>query len=100
MSRLHLTVANWAEREDLVIELTTGDGAEEADWGLVAYDPKLGKPVIDLYPRPNNGEWHFDLDELNAILALARDRIVEVAGPEAREAMLAAQREQAAAVAG
>ena len=85
MSKLQLTVASWADRDDLVIELTTGEGAATEDWGLVTYDPDQGKPVIDLYPRANDGEWHFDLDEVNTLLARAKDRIMEVAGPIASE---------------
>ena len=95
MKELSLTIASWDDREDLVIEIDHGD--EQV--GLVTYDASLGKPTIDLYPRSSNMEWHFDHDELNAILALARDRIVEVAGPEAQEAMLVAQRKYAAAAA-
>ncbi len=86
MKGLSLTVASWAERDDLVIEIDDGD--EQV--GLVTYDPLRGKPIVELYPRSSGAEWNFDLDELNAILVIARDRILEVAGPEAREAMLAA----------
>lgn len=93
MTGLSFTVASWADRDDLVIELTTGDGDKAEEWGLVTYDPSEGKPVIELYPRMSGGEWNFDLDELNAILEKARERILYVAGPEAREAMLAAQTE-------
>ena len=92
-SNLRMTVASWADREDLVIELTTGEGADAEDWGLVTFDPELGKPVVDLYPRLNNGEWHFDLEELSAILALALEEILEAAGPAARDAMRAANAE-------
>jgi hypothetical protein len=81
MSELRLTVASWEEREDLVIELTVEDDTQIDEWGLVTYDEIAGKPVIDLYPRPDGGEWHFDLDEVSAILARARKRIMEVAGP-------------------
>lgn len=85
MSTLRLTVASWDDRDDLVIELTTGDGAATEDWGLVTYDPDRGKAVIDLYPRANDSDWHFDLDDVNSILALANERIMEVAGPIASE---------------
>lgn len=89
MSSLSLTVASWADRDDLVIEIDDGD----EQLGLVSYDPILEKPVIELYPRGTGGEWHFDLDEISAMFAMARERILEVAGPEAREAMIAAQAE-------
>ena len=81
MSDLYLTVASWDDRDDLVIELTAGDGADAEDWGLVTFDPTSNKPVLEQYPRSDGGDWRFDLDEVRAILALARDRIVEVAGP-------------------
>jgi len=97
MSKLSLTVASWADRDDLVIELTAEKGESDEEWGLVTYDPIVGKPVIDLYPRLSGAEWHFDLDEVNAILQLARDRIIEIAGPEARAAMLASLAESHAA---
>ncbi len=85
MKGLSLTVASWAERDDLVIEIDDGDDQV----GLVTYDPLRGKPTIELYPRSTGAEWTFDLDELSAILNLARERILDVAGPEARAAMLA-----------
>lgn len=86
MGDLRLTVASWDEREDLVIELTVEDNTSIDEWGLVTYDEIAGKPVIDLYPRADGGEWHFDLDEVNAILARAKERIIEVAGPITSEA--------------
>ncbi|HUG62331.1 MAG TPA: hypothetical protein VMP03_10825 [Methylomirabilota bacterium] len=81
MSDLYLTVASWDDRDDLVIELTVGDGASAEDWGLVTFDPTSNRPVLELYPRSGDRDWRFDLDEVQAVLALARDRIVEVAGP-------------------
>jgi hypothetical protein len=91
MGKLYMTVASWDDRDDLVIELTVGDGADAKDWGLVTYDPTSNKPVLELYPCPDGGDWRFDLEEVSAILAKAREEILEAAGPAAREAMLAAQ---------
>lgn len=85
MSTLRLTVASWDDREDLVIELTVEDETSIEGWGLVTYDPDRGKAIIDLYPRANDSDWHFDLDDVNAILTLANERIMEVAGPIAAE---------------
>ena len=81
MGDLHLTVASWSDRDDLVVELTVGEGSDEEDWGLVTYDAASGRAVIDIHPRASGGEWHFDLDELCEILAPAKLRILDVAGP-------------------
>ena len=86
MANLHLTVASWSDRDDMVIELTVGNGSDEEDWGLVTYDDASGRAVIDLYPRASGEDWHFDLDEVCQILARAKKRILEVAGPIGVEA--------------
>lgn len=77
MSELTYTVASWFDRDDLVIEIEAGD----EDVGLVTYDPTSNRAVIDLYPRGDNRDWHFDLEEVRAILESAHRRILEVAGP-------------------
>ena len=83
---LSLAVASWTERDDLVINIDAGDDQV----ALVTYDPLRCGQTIDVYPGSSEAEWSFDLDELSAILRLARDRFIEFAGLEAREAMLAA----------
>jgi hypothetical protein len=81
MGDLELTVASWSDRDDLVVELTTGQGAETEDWGLVTYDRAAGRAILELYPRAGNDDWRFDLGEVRAILERAERRIMEVAGP-------------------
>lgn len=85
MSNLHLTVASWSDRDDLVIELTVEEGAAAEDWGLVTYDQASGAAVLDLYPRANGEDWRFDLEEACALLGRAQRRIQEVAGPIAAD---------------
>jgi hypothetical protein len=77
VSQLNLTVASWFDREDLVIEIESGD----EDFGLVTYDAEAGQAIIEIYPRANNDDWRFDLGEVRAVLERAERRIMEVAGP-------------------
>lgn len=86
MGDLHLTVASWDDRDDLVIELTKGEGTETEEWGLVTFDQASGRAVLDLYPRASGTDWRFDLDEVCDILTRAQRRILEVAGPVEVEA--------------
>jgi hypothetical protein len=81
MGDLELTVASWSDRDDLVVELTAGEGAEAEDWGLVTYDQATGRAILELYPRAANDDWRFDLREVRDILERAERRIMEVAGP-------------------
>jgi len=80
MNDLTLTVASWADRDDLVVELTTGTGAETEDWGLVTIDQITGRVMLDLYPRAGGADWRFDLGDVLAVLERAKCRAVEVAG--------------------
>jgi hypothetical protein len=86
MGDLHLAVASWGDRDDLVVELTVGEGSEAEDWGLVTYDPRTRRALLELYPRATGADWRFDLDQVRALLERAQRRIMEVAGPLPDEA--------------
>lgn len=77
MTEMTLTVASWADREDLVVEIEAGG----EDFGLVTHDMSSGKPVIEIYPRMSGQDWRLDLDDVREILDKACGRIRQVAGP-------------------
>lgn len=71
MHNLQVTVASWAERDDLVAELSTGD----EDIGHLSIDRESGKTLLALYPPPSGADWRFDLDDFEKALAKARTRL-------------------------
>jgi hypothetical protein len=77
MDELKLTVASWADREDLVVEIESGD----EDFGLVTYSHDSGEPMLEIYPRQAGGDWCFRLEDLRAVLTEANDRIKRVTDP-------------------
>lgn len=91
MDDINLFVASWDDREDLVVELTTGQGADAEDWGLVSFDEAAGRPVIDLYPRRDGKDWRFDLDDVRNALETAHRTVLEVAAAMAAEKAALAQ---------
>jgi len=77
MNDITLTLARWADRDDLVVELMVGD----EDLGHVSCDPATGRAVLTLYPRPSGDDWTLDLDALGYILAKAKHRLTADAEP-------------------
>jgi hypothetical protein len=61
---VQVTVASWAERDDVVAELSVGD----EDVGHLSVDPASGKTLLALYPSPSGADWQFELDDFEAAL--------------------------------
>ncbi len=91
MDELYLTVASWDDSDYLVVELTTGEGDEIEDWGVVTLDPESLRAKIDLYPRADNQDWHFDLEDVQQALEKAHQVMREVAESVAAEKRALAQ---------
>ncbi len=85
MGDLYLTVASWSDNDYLVVGLTTGEGEEIEDWGVVTLGPESLRAKIDLFPRADNQDWHFDLEELRQALEKAHQVMREVAESVAAE---------------
>lgn len=71
MRSLRVTVASWAERDDLVAELSAGD----EDVGHLSVDRESGRALLALYPPPSGADWRFDLDDFEEALGQARARL-------------------------
>ena len=91
MGDLELTVASSSDNGYLVVELTTGEGTETKDCSLVTLDPRSLRAKLDLYPRGENQDWHFDLEEVQLVLKKAHEAMREVAESVAAEQRALAQ---------
>ncbi len=91
MNEISLTVASWDDQDHLVVELTTGEGTQTKDWGLVTLDPESGRAMLDLYPKGANQDWRFDHEEVRQTLDKAHEVMREVAASVAAEREALAQ---------
>lgn len=75
MHTLRVTVASWAECDELVAELSVGD----EDVGHLVFDRTSGKSLLVLHPSPSGADWQNDLDDFEQALTQARARLESTA---------------------
>ncbi len=73
---LRFTVGSTADRDDLVADLI----ADDVIWAQI--NQESGDLEIEVYSNPSGDLWMFRVDELMAVLAAAKERLIQLRRPK------------------